>query len=213
MTQQSMTKYTCQRMKNNEKFLIQHLQHIEIIELINDAIDYMPIGVKDTRTAIKSSKFFYLHQILLPSSYAVYIHLLTGNLPACFRELRFLYESLAFCYYAEKNYPDEEFFIEQIKKLGKQKDLSKTKLTKNLGKDFGMKSEIDPIYGQLSENWVHIGGFAEKIANITIDSQLPSWCWILPIELDDNDLSVIRELNNNVSVFRKILEKTNAPNK
>jgi len=192
MTEQSMAKFACVVMKKNEKFLKKNLQHIEAIELINDAIDYMPINDKDTRRAVKSSNIFYLHQILLPSSYTVYNHLLTGNLPACFRELRFLYESLAFCYYAEKNYPNEEFFIEQIKKMGRLESSKYTRLIKNLGKEVGMKSKIDPIYGQLSKNWVHIDGFAEKIANMTIDNrQLPSWCWLLPIELDDKDFPVI----------------------
>jgi len=212
------SEYAFERMKENENFLQSHLEQIEIIELINDAIDCVRPKTKNADSWIKSSKHFFLHPILLPSSYAINTHLLTGNLPACFRELRFLFESLAFCHYAEKEFPDEEFFIEQLKnyekirKSGKpQKTISQ--LLVNLGEDTGLKSELNQVYGRLSNDWVHTLGFAKKVVDLTsANSQLPSWAWILPIGFDEKDLPTINELNDYIAIFRKLLEKTIAIN-
>ena len=208
------TDYACERMKENEIFLLSHLEQIEVIELINDAIDCIHPKTENTSSWIKSSKHFFLHPILLPSSYAIHTHLLTGNLPACFRELRFLFESLAFCHYAEKEFPNEDFFIEQMKKYDEFSRSQRPKKTisqmvDDLGKDTGVESEIYRVYGQLSNDWVHTRGFAEKVVTLTSDNkQLPSWSWILPISLDENDLTTINELNNYIAIFRKLLGKT-----
>jgi hypothetical protein len=198
-------------MKENETFLLSHPEYIEIIELINDAID-VPQKNIDKNTWVKSSKHFFSHPILLPSSYAIHTHLLTGNIPACFRELRFLFESLAFCHYAEKEFPNEDFFIEQMKMFdefirNKKNRKTISRLLADLGTDTGI--ELNGVYKELSNDWVHTRGFAEKVVNLTSEnSQLPSWSWVLPINLDEKDLPTINELNNYIVIFRNLLEKT-----
>ena len=83
----------CEVIKNNEKFLREYAEETynECIELINDAIDY---AFKNKENYTNSFHFFSNH-ILMPQSYAVWMDLLCGNLPACFMELRLILESLA----------------------------------------------------------------------------------------------------------------------
>ena len=65
------------------------------------------------------------------------------------------------------------------------------------------------LWKQLSNSWVHTTGFAVKVVEITgEESQLPSWCLILPIELEQTDLSAIDDLNKYLSDFRSILRKS-----
>ncbi|MGA2122138.1 MAG: hypothetical protein ABSG49_08875 [Methanoregula sp.] len=214
MPQQKWTEYAFERMEENENFLKSNLENDEVIELINDAIDIISQKSENKNLWTKSSKYFFSHPILLPSSYAINTHRLTGNLPACFRELRFLFESLAFCHYAEKEFPNEDFFIEQMKNykifLKKQKPRKTiSQLLVDLGKDTGTESELNRVYERLSNEWVHTLGFAEKVVALTSDNfQLPSWAWILPISLDEKDLPVIIELNDYIAIFRKLLRKT-----
>jgi len=211
MPESMMTDYAIERMRANENFLLSHLEHVEIIELINDAIEVSRLEAKDGDAWIKSSKHFFFHPILLPSSYAIHKHLLTGNLPACFRELRFLFESLAFCHFAEKKFHEEVFFLDQMTKYDlaiKSKKSRKTisQLLGDLENETGI--ELNRVYGRLSDEWVHTRGFAEKVVNFTsLNSQLPSWAWILPITLDEKDLTTINELNQDIALLRKLLEK------
>jgi hypothetical protein len=208
------SEYACKRMADNENFVISHIDPLETFELINDSI-VLNIGnkTKDLPVQIKSSKQFFFKPILLPSAYAIQTHLFTGNLPACFRELRFLFEALAFCHYAEQQFPDESFFLNQVQKFeifikGKKTRKTISQLIENLECDTGI--ELKKVYGRLSNDWVHTRGFAEKVVDFTQrNSQMPSWAWILPITLNENDLSIINDLNQDVALFRALLEKTN----
>lgn len=201
-------------MKENENFVVSHVDPLETYELINDAI-LLNTDQKsnDMAIVIKSSKIFFFQPLLLPSAYAIQTHLFTGNLPACFRELRFLFEALAFCHYAEKTFPDDIFFLDQIQKFenfvkDRQKRKTISQLLGDLEKDTGI--ELNKVYGRLSDDWIHTRGFAEKVVDFTkTHSQLPSWTWILPITLNENDLEIIDELNRDVALFRALLEKTN----
>jgi len=211
-----MTDYAFERMKANENFLISHIEHLEVIELINDAIDISGQKSKDTNEWVKSSKHFFLHPILLTSSYAIHTHLITGNLPACFRELRFLFESLAFCHHAEKEFPNEVFFLEQMRNFDnlirtKKRRKTISQMLKDLETDIGTRFGLNQVYKQLSHDWVHTQGFAEKVVKFNSDnSQLPSWAWILPITLDEKDLTTVNELNEYITIFRKILKRSMA---
>ena len=174
-----MTK-TC---AENEKFLHDKSSEVlrEVIELINDSIDYMcfyaECWTKRKNEALTHPLFFYVNLVLVPFSYAILCDLLVGNLPACFMELRFMLESLAKCHTAEL--PSEEVFFETKilsleQKLEKEK-VSLSKLMKYFGEIIGIGSE-------------------------------PPYSLILPSSYTDDDLQILHELAKQVSMFRTILK-------
>jgi hypothetical protein len=126
--------------------------------------------------------------------------------------LRFLYESLAKCYFADHNYPKEEFFRERIKLFEEElrrKNIKISPLMDEFGIIIRAKQDLKEKYQQLSNRWIHTKGFAEHVVDITVkESYLPSWCLILPVEFEQIDLSAIDELNKDLSDFRIILRKS-----
>jgi len=91
----------------------------EILDLTNDTQNLMDtpfqeqdvnkiqekfLSMINSEWGESSISFFYYH-ILIPHSYSLYLNLLTGNLPMCFVGLRFMYESLMKCYFADVKYP------------------------------------------------------------------------------------------------------------
>ena len=58
-----------------------------------------------------------LNHVLMPVGGAIYVNALTGNLPACFMELRLALESLVKCYLADLKYSDRPFFQEKLNLL------------------------------------------------------------------------------------------------
>lgn len=81
----------------------------------------MLLREKDSREDyVKRSMFFFLHNILMPSSYAIHTDLLISNLPACFMELRLMLESLIKCYLADLKYPEQSFFQRKLELLEKE---------------------------------------------------------------------------------------------
>ena len=91
--------HCCKTMKENEEFLHRNANETygEVIDLINDAIDLIGFAIereKSIEDYVKRSMIFFLYHILMPSSYAIHTDLLIGNLPACFTELRLMFESM-----------------------------------------------------------------------------------------------------------------------
>jgi len=92
----------------SKKFLKERASEVirEIVKLINDSIDYVvcwaELWKRDKEKALRSPMFFYINNVLFPFSYAMLVDLLVGNVPACYMELRFMLESLAKCYLAER---------------------------------------------------------------------------------------------------------------
>ena len=67
----------CKTMKENEKFLRSNAEETygEVIDLINDTIDLVGFAVereKGKEDYGKRSMVFFLHHILMPSSYAIH---------------------------------------------------------------------------------------------------------------------------------------------
>src|SRR6266851_5899411 len=94
--------------RENESFLLREARDVinEATELVNDSIDY--IGVCLQKKPEQAMHFFGMYA-LMSTSYSVFTNLLAGALPTCFRELRFLLETLAKCYIVDKENTDFDF--------------------------------------------------------------------------------------------------------
>ena len=113
-------------MRGNEQFLRENAQDVyrEIVDLANDAIDYLGIVLEHpTREeeCVRRSMFVFLNHVLMPLSGAIWLDVLSGNLPVCFVEIRSVLESLVKCYLADLRYPDQEFFQERLRLLEEEK--------------------------------------------------------------------------------------------
>ena len=129
----SFSKTAFEIMGKNEGFLMRNHKMVidEVVELANDAIDY---ALSSTRKEAEEKQFgkqafnFYIRQILMPESHAIFTNLLMGNLPACFRGLRFMTEMMAKCYLADVDYSKDLFFGDKIKKIHTEEVGSKRRI-------------------------------------------------------------------------------------
>lgn len=197
-------------MRENEAFLRQDAEETyhEVIELINDAIDYVMVAVKRSREDyVKYSMISFLHHILMPFSYAIYVDMLDGNIPVCFMELRLILESLVRCYVADLKYPDRTFFQERLKLLdedNRREKKSTSKLMDELGKALGLN--FVSLWGRLSQDWIHTKGIMDRVVGQVIDkSDVPPWALVVPMNYGKSDLDAINELRNQISNFRNLL--------
>ena len=111
-----------QVMKENESFLYgdSAKAYEEVVGLTNDAVDYIGFAIEkgaSVETFVKCAVLYFLNHVLTPVSGAIYINTLTGNLPACFMELRLALESLVKCYLADLKYSERLFFQERLNLL------------------------------------------------------------------------------------------------
>lgn len=201
--------------KENEEFLRNKAKGAfdEVIELVNDAIDYVIFAVKRKEAKedyINRPMFFFIHHILMPFSYGLCADLLIGNLPACFMVLRFMLESLAKCYIADLH-PDKNLFFEvkllSLEKVLKKKEISTSKLLKDFGEIIGLKGEPLKLWSKLSQDWVHTRGIVKKIVDqIVGKSDLPPYGLSIPMNYTENDLDSLNELSKIISEFGKLLK-------
>ena len=197
-------------MKENEEYLSKNAENtcFEVVELINDGVD-----VKRTvsqENFVKSSISFFSHTLLMSYSSAIYTDLITGNLPACFMELRLMLESLAKSYCADLRYPNEPFFktkLELLEKKMNEKNVSISKLMKNLGKETGLKNNPLMMWGKLSQEWVHSIGIVKGIDDQIIKkSTPPPYALVIPMNYSEDDLDNINKLGKRISEFRNLLK-------
>jgi hypothetical protein len=211
--------YVFNVMRENEKFLLENAEvaYDEIIWLINEAIDYVGFSVngeKSKENYVGYSMVFFVHNIIMPFSYAIQTDLLSGNLPVCFMELRLMLESLAKCYLADLKYPDLNSFQEKLELLEKEikskdgKNISKREhdFMEEFDRELGSNRSSIELWGKLSQDWVHTKGIVNRIINEKSDA--PSWAFMIPIKYTNNDLYTIDELGKRVSQFRSLLKVT-----
>lgn len=199
-------------MRQNEAFLRQNAEetYYEVVELINDAIDNVVLAVKkNPEDYAKYSMIFFLHHILMPFSYAIYVDMLAGNIPVCFMELRLMLESLVKCYLADLQYQDQSFIQEKLKLLEEEEEENKrkkstSKLMDELGAVLGL--DFRTLWHKLSQDWVHTKGIMDGVvAQVVKKSDVPPWALVIPMNYTGNDLNTIDELRNRISKFRSIL--------
>lgn len=196
-------------MRQNEAFLRQNAEetYYEVVELINDAIDNVVLAVKkNPEDYAKYSMIFFLHHILMPFSYAIHVDMLTGNIPACFMELRLMLESLAKCYLADLKYSDQIFFQEKLKLLEEENKRKKStsKLMDELGAGLGL--DFRTLWHKLSQDWIHTKGIMDRVVTQVVEkSDVPPWALVIPMNYAESDLDTINELRNRISKFRSLL--------
>ena len=198
-------------MRKNEEFLRQNAEetYYEVVELINDAIDYVMLVVKKSgEDYVKYSMISFLHHILMPFSYAIYVDILAGNIPVCLMELRLILESLVKCYLADIKYPDSSFFQERLELLdteNKRDNMSTSKLMDELGKELGLN--FVALWDKLSQDWIHPKGIMDGVVVQLIEkSDVPPWALVLPMYYGESDLGNINESRNHISKFRSLLK-------
>jgi len=158
-------------MQENEKFVRRNAKgaYEEVIELINDAIDEVGLAVKRPqweKDYLENSMTFFTYHILMPFSYAIYLDLLAGNVPACFMELRLILESLAKCYLGDSRYPEATFYqtrLELLEQEMEQRKLSTSKAMKELGEKLGATNGFVALWGKLSTNIKKLRGSFQKV--------------------------------------------------
>jgi len=200
-------------MRENEKFLHNRAEGIydAVMRLVNDAIDHVGFAskrMKDSKQHAERSMVFFVHHILMPFSYALYVDLIAGNAPACFMELRLMLEAMAECYLADFTYRELSFFHDRLESLEKEK-LRAWRIVSQAGKRLGHEDRYLSLWGKLSEDWLHPKGIADKVINYLVEtSDMPAWSLIVPMNYVQEDLVGLDELSARVSQFRDLLKTT-----
>jgi hypothetical protein len=204
-------------MRENEKFIRQNAKgtYEEVVELINDAIDEVGLAVnrpEREKGYLEHSMTFFTYHVLMPFSYAIYLDLLAGNVPASFMVLRLMLESLAKCYLADSRYPEVTFFqarLERLEQEMEQTKVSTSKAMRELGEKLGAANDFVDLWRKLSQDWVHTKGFTDKlVSHVTEKSDMPPWALAIPMNYTETDLSILEEMRNRVSQFRGLLATT-----
>lgn len=167
----------------------------EIVELANDSIDLIPNSddISNPRTV------FWLHA-LQPLSSGIFVCLISGNVLACFMQLRLLVEYLAL-YSMTKSLPGDGLLekYEQIRSDYDGKTISK------LLKDFD--SDAFELWKKLSE-WHHAKTYSARIEKTTVDEGVTLWSIIQPAPYSKEDAIELKELEELIQIFRQILKRT-----
>jgi len=108
-------------MAENDVFLEEHAKETynEVVELINDAIDRVAelARTQDAAGVSTSAMAAFAFHALLPLGYAIYLDMLTANLPVCFMQLRLLLESLSKSCLADRRNLRPSFFPEKLESI------------------------------------------------------------------------------------------------
>lgn len=202
-------------MSRNEKFLLENFKDVvdEIVELANDAIDYVQSYArqdKGRRLYGEKAMHFYAYHILMPSSNAIFTTLLTGNLVACFRELRFMVEMMVKCHLADLYYPDMSFFGDKLSALH-SRDNGRRPQEITLIKEFAKKTDMEldfiAMWRALSEE-IHGKKFVERVVdNVVNQNNMPGYALMVPMPYKKEDKQDLNDLNAYIISFRKILNK------
>jgi hypothetical protein len=131
-------------MSENAVFLRARAKRVEseVSWLLSDAIDRVASTAPEQRsveTYLKTAGIAFNVHILIPSSYAIYLELFTGNVPSCFTHLRLLLEGLVKCHAADKRFPRVRSFERRLDRLEKSAwNVSK------LMRDVGSTGQLSP---------------------------------------------------------------------
>jgi len=200
--------------RENEKFLYQNAKQIydEVIELVNDSIDFLGFIVKNREIKARYANWaicFFSQHVLMPFSCAIYVSFLIGNLPVCFTQLRLLIESLAKCFYADLKFCSHLFFLTKLELLElemERQNISISQLMREIDRILKIRTQFLDLWKGLSY-WVHAKGIVERtVSSIVEGKNVPSWALVLPINYSQDDINEIQELGKEITQFREILK-------
>ena len=121
-------------------------------------------------------------------------------------------ESLAKCYLSDSRYPEKPSFWEKFELLEQeivQRNLSISKLLRELDNELIDKDSFVALWGKLSQDWVHAKGFIDRLVAYLIEKfDIPAWALVIPMNYTNKDLDILEELRNRISQFRRILKTT-----
>jgi len=209
-SRENLLNYVFHVMKENESFLYKDARDIydEIIELVNDAIDFARLISSQKDYSNRAMSFFLLH-VFMPQSYAMYVDLLSGNLPICFGELRLMVESLAKSFSADYMWEENKFFGEKLEMLEEYMRKEKKSITNLIGlaeNNLGIQGDFSDLWRRLSNEWIHAGGLMKRVVDYVANRQdAPPWGLVIPMRYNQNDLPNINDLRQEIIKFRKIL--------
>lgn len=195
----------------NKEFLNENAKEVldELVSfLIHDVIENVKFAVNIKNNYANWAMHNFIIFVFQPFSYAIYIDLLSGNLPVCFFEIRFLLEALAKHYLADAKYPSHLFFEQKLELL--EIELSKNSVTfsdlmKELDKILTLENSCSLLWKETSSKWIHASGLLKRVNNRIITGQaLPPWGIIIPAPYNKDDLPDIKELKKQLLVFKKI---------
>ena len=196
----------CEIMRENDRFLQEnaHTAYEEVAKLLDDSIDAVSQIARNQdakEVSTRAMSAFTLH-FLMPRSNAVYLALLTGNLPAGFTELRSLLEALAKAYLADNTYPDLSFYRHRIDSLERQ-NRSISKIMKQMDGLVDTEHRFLGLWRALSQEWIHTGGIVAKIVgHVMTAPDLPSWAFVVPMRYVQSDLPMVEQLGQIVRKYR-----------
>lgn len=200
-------------MRENEAFLHNNAEEAydAVVSLMNDAIEQAGLSAKLVKNSEHPSELamtFFIHHVLMPFSYGVYIDLLAGNTPTCFMQLRLMLETMGECYLADEKYEGVSFFHDRLESL-KQEKLRPWKIVSRAGKILECEEQFRSLWGKLSEDWLHPKGIADIVmCHLAETSVMPAWSLIIPMNYVPEDLVGINHLGKRVSQFRDVLAIT-----
>ena len=202
-------------MKRNSEFLNLNARQFceEILELLNDPINFMEDlcnlfhitsegqNLDRLRSLfVRDAMLVYLHNILFPSVFSLYINVLLGNFPAFLRDLRFMIESLAKCYVVDAKYP-EKGVLEKMKLISKWR--SERRIVRALDSELNTDSRATKLWHKLSEE-THLSGYVKRvIENIEVVGMPPDWA-LTPApwrELRGEDIDEILDPKRGFHIF------------
>lgn len=176
----------------------------EIVELMNDAVDHVQWEAKLSgwdRLFPKFAMLNYLFSVLMPIPYAINLDFLTGNLPACFMQLRTLLEQLAKCCLSDLRYQDLAFFQDKMMKLEAEK-VGSTRTIESV------EPKAVSLWSRLSNDWIHMK-YLNRIVNVVLErGDVPGYGLVIPIAYSETELPEIQELGKSIADYRAMLAKT-----
>jgi hypothetical protein len=180
---------------------------IQLKSLTDDARRYTAweetVPPEQFRKRVTSSAMdTYICFIFRPLAFAAYFDFLAGNIVTVFMQLRALLEQLAKCYQADMlpEAAKESFFAKRVQIVeGQYRYIS------DIVKISGPSS--DELWHALSNDWIHMTGM-NKLVNTVIQGGVPSFTNVVPIVYGQEDISIIREIGEDVRQFRQLLNST-----
>ena len=203
-------------MAENDVFLEEHAKETynEVVELINDAIDQVA-EMGRTRDAVgvsTSAMAAFAFHTVLPLGYAIYLDMLTANLPVCFMQLRLLLESLTKSRLADQRNPGPSFFPEKLESI-ESETWNISNLMREMDHLMDTRERFLTLWRNLSNEWAHTRGLTDRIVTRVQKGSVPPWALVVPSIYAKDDLEDLAELHTRISELRALLKAVqDAPN-